>query len=153
MTVQVSARQASQIFRELREMDAVRRAARRTARHRDPLPTSRHRAGATGTASPADPSADLARETVLQAALLLVEPYVSSGGPMSRDLAKEVVGLLAEADELADGLRATALDSPERLVTEAADRVLLRASLLAALDGDGDGGHGGIPRQRGPLER
>jgi hypothetical protein len=152
MTVQVSARQASQIYRELREMDTVRRAARRTARHRGPRPAARHRASAADVPA-ADPSADLARETVLQAALLLVEPYVAEGGPMSRGLAKEVVGLLAEADELADGLRATAQDSPEQLVADAADRVLLRASLLAALDGDGGGGYGGIPQQRGPLER
>ncbi|HEY0188420.1 MAG TPA: hypothetical protein VGC67_13100 [Cellulomonas sp.] len=167
----MSANQASQMYRELRELDSARRVARRTARHSArhsaqhaaPRPAGRHLADQEAAATdlpqtpgpahagpapagpvptgpvPTDPDGaptDLARETSLQAALLLVEPYVGSGGPMSRTLAHQVVGLLGGSDARAG---ASAPGAP------GTGRATLCAALLAAL-----GAPPTVPQQRGP---
>lgn len=124
-TVHVSADQAAAIYRELRDLDAARRRARRAPA--SSLPGGRRARGTDR--SPARVTSGLAQEVSLQSALLLLQPYLS-GGEMTDSLARLIVTLL-DAEAPSAGTEAV---DPAHAVTAAASRVVLRASLLAQLE-------------------
>jgi hypothetical protein len=124
-TVHVSADQAAAIYRELRDLDAARRRARRAPAS---ARTGGRRLRGDGRSS-VGLVTGLAQEVTLQSALVLLQPYLS-GGEMTDSLARLIVSLL-DADAPAAGCDAV---DPAQVVTAAATRVVLRESLLAGLE-------------------
>jgi hypothetical protein len=134
--VRVTAHQAAQIYRELRGVDAVRRRARRARPHaRDTSPAGDRTRHALRTATRAvEVTEDLTPEVALQSALLLIQPYLGAGGAMSVDLARLVTEVLDEDVPGTAGTTPLPGGDPALEVTAAATRVVLRASLLTAID-------------------